>query len=179
MKLGTFVGQESVTLTLNEINEVKKEIKAAIKQHLSDLENNLEYTILYQENETYDHKKKFNVFINFKNEVFLRDRHRNLIKPSMIMLEFRKEKGYDEAEVGRFYTWPKGFKPKYDKTSYECHVNLFGDCRLYKHRHISQGIGLTATDFQYGTEIEDFDFFKGLKHIANYLNSSTKTKDKF
>ena len=88
-----------------------------------------------------------------------------------IMLDIIKQCGYLEREYGRFYEWKDGFQPPYDKTSFQCRIDIIGNSRNYRCKNVYRG-GIGQTQFTYGTEIEDLEISKGIEYIKNYLKNT-------
>lgn len=161
MKLGTFVGKGSMTLGKDE----REKFINKIKHILGVLFPNDKYEI--NEDTGYI---TFRVYLDYKTR---RDRKGNTYMPKYIRMTFRKSYGYDEAVVGKFYEWEEGFVPEYNVTSFSCTTDLIGHYRRYRARNVETFVGITQTNYQYGTEFEDFDFYAPLGAIASYISCST------
>ncbi len=137
----------------------------------------LEFGVAEVENaKTYDGERMFELKITFENETTLRDSDGNTYIPKYIRVSVRKQKGYDQNEVGVFYTWAEGFKPNLDKRSFECNINLFGHYRRYRGKNIETWVGLCPSRYTYGTELEDIRLEGGFDGISHYMRHSSYSK---
>lgn len=163
MKIGTFVGQQFITLNENEIAQIEKNLQESVDETLAS-------KICHTKAETsvYGHT----ITIKLKPSHVMRSQNGDCFIPRYIRVYAGKSKGYDEAKCGVFYKWPKGYKPTLDLTSYDVNIDLMGDFRGYHKRTIECGVGITQTTYKYGTELSDIDVKEGINKIAAYLRSS-------
>lgn len=174
MKLGSFVGQGSVSMTDEEMKFCRETINDAIKSNDFGF---LEFEVAEIEDaKTYDEERMFQVKLTFKEETTLRDSDGNSYIPKYIRVSVRKQKGYDQNEVGCWTTWAEGFKPNLDKRSFECRVNLIGHYRRYRGKSIETYVGVVPTRYTYGTELEDLGLENGFNAIASYMRHSYYSK---
>lgn len=125
---------------------------------------------------SYDGERVFRLKIVFDDERTRRDSNGQCFIPKYMCATIRKEKGYDQAEVGAFYTWEDGFKPNLDKTSYSCKIDLIGHYRGYRCKRVNTWVGITGTYYTFGTELTDLHIGDGVNIIRKYLRSSEYSK---
>lgn len=174
MKLGSFVGQGSVSMVNDEMQFCRETINNAIKSNDFGF---LEFEVLEVENsKTYDEESMFELKLTFQKETTLRDSDDNAYIPKYIRVSVRKRKGYDQNEVGSWTTWEKGFKPDFNKRSFECSINLIGHYRPYRGRNIETYVGIGPTHYTYGTELKDLGLDNCFDAIASYMRHSYYSK---
>lgn len=159
MKLGTFIGQGTLSLSENEINAVVNSVNDAIDKYLYCIPHKVEFTTP----NSYDGEKTLWFKVTFDN-LMRKDTNGNTYLPKYLRVIVRKEKGYDGAIAGS--------EKVLDKTSYNSTIDLMGHYRKYRSRIVSHNVGITTTDYQYGTELNDIDFHKAILKIANYIRRS-------
>lgn len=169
MKLGTFVGRETVCLSDAEIQYISKKVSNLFKEKLGKL-----VKVNTKVKTTYDNKgTELVINFTFKNEETRRSLKNNArFKPSFIMCMFFKHKGYDEAEVGRFYEWKDDYKPTLNKESYTLKCDMYGDYCGYNRKNIERCVGIARSVYEYGTELEDLNINEIDKKIIDYYLKS-------
>lgn len=165
MKIGSFVGKKSVSLAKNEINEFVTNIKKGVEQ--------LNFVKLNKMN-VEETDNSLNITISFKKPNTMRDSYGNCYKPNYIVVQVRKSLGYDENVCGKFYEWKDGYEPTLDIQSYSTNINMIGDYRKKYCRNVEHRVGIIPTDYQYGTEMTDFDIVKAFEKIRMYLLYSSE-----
>lgn len=168
MKIGTFVGKEFVLPTSEEQDYVENIINKVMNNSFS----NPHYKI---EKRVSDFTKSviFDVVGQFDKTEY-RDREGNTYLPTHIRVSFHKNNGYDEKVYGK--PWElreRGITPPYDITSFSCSVDFFGHFRAYRRRTTDTFVGITPTNYSYGTELTDLDCEMGLRNISNYFYHSS------
>lgn len=168
MKLGTFVGKEFMSIPSDVQNDIAQQIQETI---INSFPNPTKYNISKEESCDFTHTISFKI-TNFSPDE-LRDYLGNTYIPKYIRVNVHLQKGYDEAVAGRCYEWTEGYKPEYDIISYSCSIDFIGDFRGYRKKNTEHYVGITRTNYSYGTELEDLTIKEGLKNISNYFYNST------
>ena len=169
MKIGTFVGQEGVSLTDDEIRIISERVKNTI----GDGFYIMEYSLKEEKTTSYDGYATYTAKVLFTDKTTRRDSHGNSFIPNYMRITIHKEKGYDENEVGRFYEWEKGFTPEYNHQSFSCTIDLMGYYRGYRRKNVEYIVGITPTNYSYGTELDDLTIENGIYNIKQYIRAST------
>lgn len=165
MKLGTFVGQQFLEITSDEISYIEQQIKNVVNNTFSNPDK---YTIKMVEG---------NVGVHFDitgfSECEMRDKSGNTYLPKHIKVSVYKEAGFDQAIHGTLHEINRsGTIPPLDITSYSCSVNMFGDWRGYRKKNVEHNVGITKTGYSFGTEIKDLEVYEDLVKVSNYYHYS-------
>jgi hypothetical protein len=80
----------------------------------------------------------------------------DVLAPTHISIHFSHGMGYDEAECGKFYEWPIGFVPEFDKSCYRLRIDCIGTHRNYRSRRTDESVGLMWS-YDYDTELSELD----------------------
>lgn len=80
----------------------------------------------------------------------------DVLAPTHISIHFSHGMGYDEAECGKFYEWPIGFVPEFDKSCYRLRIDCIGTHRNYRSRRTDDHVGLIWS-YDYDTELSGLD----------------------
>lgn len=175
MKVGTFVGKGTISLTDDEIKIVMDRVVPYFNNWFKDLP--IKFKMDVKTSLSYDKERIINIaFIVLGEHTFI-DTHRTKFVPTYISISLRKQKGYDENVYGRFYEWKDGFVAPCHMTSYSGEIDLKGYERRYKCRNILH-TDLIKCEYQFGTELEDIHFEERLNKIYNYLKLSHKINEK-
>lgn len=165
MKEGSFVGKGCLKLSKEEIKAIKAQFK------LISFSIPIE-EIKWKLTPSYDKKgDMLCAFVSLKQEMRRSNKTNDLFCVDFIKLDVIKQYGYLEREHGRFYEWKDGFQPPYDKTSFQCRIDIIGNSRNYRCRNICRG-GIGQTQFTYGTEIEDLEISKGIEYVKIFLKNT-------
>ncbi len=162
-------------MTDEEMQFCRETIKNAIdNENFGFLEFDVEEV---EDARTYDGERMFELKLVFKEETTLRSNIcQDAYIPKYIRVSVNKRKGYDQNEVGAFYNWEEGFKPKLDKRSFSCSINLIGHYRRYRGKRIETWVGIVPTRYTYGTELDDIHLEYGFESIAHYMRNSSYSK---
>lgn len=175
MILGSFVSKGNVSMTDEEIQFCRETIKNAIdNENFGFLEFDVEEV---EDARTYDGERMFALKLTFKKETTLRSNIcQDAYIPKYICVFVRNRRGYDQNEVCSWATWENGFKPDFNKRSFECSINLIGHYRTYRGRNIETYVGIGPTHYTYGTELKDLGLDNCFDAIASYMRHSYYSK---
>lgn len=161
MKLGTFVGQQSVTVTPEEMKYVNDEIQKVFGQvpsvefRKTDIESSASQTT-------------FKIYTNTSDNNY-RTKSRDLVNPCYVKISLFSRYGYDEAVYGKSHTWNEGFVPPYDIHSYFITFDIIGNIRKKHCKNTSNMVGITHTIYNYGTELDDLNIDDILRITLNTI----------
>lgn len=172
MKLGSFVGKGTISLNDTEVANIIR----TIDENINNKFGFVDYSIEHYEVQSYDNERTISVKVVFTDGKTRRDSEGNSYLPKYIRISVRKQKGYDSKVYGQFYDWEEGFVPPYDQHSYSATIDLMGLYRRYRAKNIEEGVGITRTSYEYGTELSDLDFEGAIRKIASYMSHSTFNK---
>lgn len=157
MQIGTFVGQETLEFSQAEIENVKKMFEDTIRRYFvcknitveEHYESSMKYIQITAHDVVYPGKRRV---IGLGDDWFIRTG--DIIDPKgNISIIVRSQMGYDEAKVGKFYEWPKGWKAPNDVHQYEITLCWPGRHKTYRHHHWG-GLDIKQHYF-WGTEFSD------------------------
>lgn len=175
MKVGTFVGRNTISLTDEEI----KSITDKVIPYANDLFKSLpiKFKIEIKENKSYDDERILDIYFNVKGKHTFIDEDKMKFVPTDIHIAIRKQIGYDEQVYGRFYEWKDGFVAPSHMSSYSGKIDLYGYYRRFRGKSIHHA-SLTNNPYQYGTELNDINFYGCLNTIFKFIFYSTEIKEK-
>jgi hypothetical protein len=174
MKIGTFVGQQGISLNNDEFEFFKSSVKSAFDEFLSQFQ--CDEPIIIEDGE---YGAKYKIPFSESNVVLRNNSDGACFVPKYIIVSMSKSIGYDENKCGKCYEWKDGYKPTLDMSSYSLTIDMMGDYRGYRKRCVWRGVGITQTTYLYGTELSDVLPTDGICKIARYLKGSYPTKVKF
>lgn len=176
MLLGTFVGQGYVSMNEEEMQFCRETINKAFKENFNFDLIDFGFEEI-KDAKSYDDERIFEVKVSFNKEITLRDSHGNAYIPKYIRISVSKQKGYDQNEVGVFNTWAEGFKPKLDKQSFSCNINLIGHYRGYRCKNVALYVGIVPSHYAYGTELTDLLLEYSFDTISDYMEHSSYSRE--
>lgn len=152
MKIGTFVGQENVEFTTDELATFKKRIIELADKHFG-IDAYTINVINGMGTGTVHYTIKPKIF-DTKNGFALRLVSGHKAKFNNIHFHITKRKGYDESVEGVFYKWKKGYKPEYNLTSFGISVSVMGDWKGYRRKNCEMSVGIIGTLPLWGYEYD-------------------------
>lgn len=171
MKIGTFVGCNTLDLSNEEVENLRSRFEQALALHFPESKPTI---TVERDNKLigFNHVliRAKGVMDNQPYRVMCKGddwfiRRKDCIQPTgEITILFYKQNGYNEAVTGPFYEWEAGYQPKLDIESYSAAMSWHGKHRTYRRRYTD---GLEIKDSStYGTELKDLEIEDYIRRVA-------------
>lgn len=155
MKIGTFVGKETVEFTDSEYATIVEKVSTMCDE-IFGMDG---YSLNWSGEMSCHTCTIVPKIFSCNGECAIRLRSKHLAHFKFIRLFVYKQNGYDEKVEGYCYNWEEGYKPNLNLTSFSVSAYVIGDWKKYYGKRSEHNTGIIGDNnlctYEYDTEISD------------------------